>query len=239
MRETIVFFRDDDVGELTDALRFHFDVLLKHEISCAYQAVPDYLDDECAREIRRLVNSQSRLVHFNQHGLHHEQELEGERVYSEFAGGRSYADQLRDIRTGRDQLADRLGSAFEADVFTPPCHKYDRKTLRALGALGFKILSAGIRVDRASQFYYGVGRLLGRVELLGRRVSYHQRFTPERKIAEVSVVIDVHEDRDASDNLMDKSADQQLQANGWAVVCGRRRERHPDVSVYNLLCVLR
>lgn len=32
------------------------------------------------------------------------------------------------------------------------------------------------------------------------------------------------------------AAMQELQANGWTVVCGRRRERHPDVSVYNLLC---
>ena len=71
MRETIVFFRDDDVGELTDAMRFHFDVLLEHEIPCAYQVVPNYLDDECAREIRRLFNLHPGLAHFNQHGLYH------------------------------------------------------------------------------------------------------------------------------------------------------------------------
>lgn len=207
MRETIVFFRDDDVGELTDAMRFHFDVLLKHEIPCAYQVVPNYLDDECAREIRRLFNLHPGLAHFNQHGLYHEQELAGARVHSEFAGGRSYAYQLRDIKTGRDLLADRLGSAFEADVFTPPCHKYDRETLRALATLGFKTLSAGVRIDRASRLFYDVGRLFGRVELYGRRVSYHQRFTPERRVAEVSVVIDVHQQRDASNKPVDKSAD--------------------------------
>lgn len=27
-----------------------------------------------------------------------------------------------------------------------------------------------------------------------------------------------------------------LEAGDWAVVCGRRRERHPEASVYNLLC---
>ena len=58
------------------------------------------------------------------------------------------------------------------------------------------MLSAGVRTDPASRLYYFVGHLLGRVELLGKRVSYHQRVTPEKRLTEVSVVIDVHEDQD-------------------------------------------
>ncbi|MEZ7979165.1 MAG: DUF2334 domain-containing protein [Myxococcota bacterium] len=217
MGETIVFFRDDDVGEMTDPLRFHLDVLLERDIPCHYQVVPDYLDAECAGALRQLKQTHRDLLHFNQHGLHHEQTLNGEQVYSEFAGGRPFEDQLGDIRLGRERLEQALGDAFEGDVFTPPCHKYDRETLRALGELGFKTLSAGVRTDPASRFYYFVGHLLGRVELLGKRVSYHQRVTPEKRLTEVSVVIDVHEDQDDAGNRIDKDVD-----TLWGEFCAAR-----------------
>lgn len=201
MGETIVFFRDDDVGEWTPALRFHVDLLLELGISCHYLVVPSYLDAGCAATLRDLKQAHSALVHFNQHGHTHEQILDGVAVYSEFAGGRPYADQRDAIERGRDRLAGMLAEAFEGDVFTPPCHKYDGNTLRVLGDLGFDTLSAGVRVDPASRVYYTVGRALGRIELLGKRVSYHRRVMPERRLAEVSVAIDVHEDQDAGGRI--------------------------------------
>ena len=54
MGETIVFFRDDDVGEWTPALRFHVDLLLELGISCHYLVVPSYLDAGCAATLRDL-----------------------------------------------------------------------------------------------------------------------------------------------------------------------------------------
>ena len=232
MRETIVFFRDDDVGEMTDPLRFHLEVLLERGIPCHYQVVPDYLDAECAGELRRLKQTHQDLLHFNQHGLHHEQTLNGLQVYSEFAGGRPFEDQLADIRLGREQLEAALGDAFEGDVFTPPCHKYDRATLNALGELGFKTLSAGVRTDLASRLYYFAGRMLGRVELLGKRVSYHQRMTPEKRLSEVSVVIDVHEDQDGAGNRIDKDVDAL-----WAEFCvAREALKAVGVMTHHQVC---
>ncbi len=207
MGETIVFFRDDDVGELTDPLRFHVDLLLEHGIACHYQVVPCYLDAEAAGWLRRVKAEHADLVHLDQHGLRHEQTLGGELVYSEFAGGRDFDDQLTDIREGRDRLADALGDAFSAQVFTPPCHKYDARTLRALGELGFDTLSAGIRTDLPSRLYYAIGRGLGRVDFLGRRVSYHCQRTPQPELAEVSCTIDVHQDTDARGERLDKALD--------------------------------
>lgn len=207
MQATKVFFRDDDVGVLSDSLRAFFDVLIEHGIPCHYQVVPDYLDADSAAELRLLKRAHPTLIHFNQHGLHHEQLLAGRSAYSEFAGGRAYEDQRADIAEGRAVLERLLGDAFEADVFTPPCHKYDAETIRALGDLGFEMLSAGVRIDRASKLYYAVGRLLGRVDFLGKRVSYHGRLMPDTRLAEVSVVLDVHEAQDARGDRIDKSAE--------------------------------
>ena len=68
-------------------------------------------------------------------------------------------------------------------------------------------LSAGLRTDFPARVYYQLGRALGRVELLGKRVSYHRRFTPDPRLAEVSVVVDVHEDLDANGARIEKTAD--------------------------------
>lgn len=205
MGETIVFFRDDDIGQVTDPLRFYVDLLLAHEIPCHYEVVPAYLDAEAAGWLRQLKAAHPDHVFLDQHGLRHEQVIGGEHVFSEFAGGRPYADQVRDIGEGRDQLEQALGDAFSGEVFTPPCHKYDADTLRALGDCGFATLSAGVRTDALSRAYYALGRTLGRVDFLGKRVSYHRGITPDARLAEVSCVIDVHMDEDGQGNLLVKS----------------------------------
>lgn len=222
VRETKVFFRDDDVGAWTDPLRFHVELMIEYTVPCHYLVVPAYLDDTCARALRDLKQRAPALVHFNQHGFTHEQQVGGEIVYSEFAGGRPYADQRADIEKGRDQLAERLGEAFEGDVFTPPCHKYDEVTLEALRDLGFDTLSAGIRVDPVSRLYYGIGRALRRVDWLGKRVSYHCEVVPRTGLNEVSATIDSHEDVDEQGVRVEKTADQL-----WAEFEGARR--HLDV----------
>ena len=100
-----------------------------------------------------------------------------------------------------------LGECFDASTFTPPCHKYDDRTIEVLADLGFSILSAGVKVDRVSSIYYAAGRSLGRVSLLGKRVSYHCRRTPESRLTEVSVCIDVDEDVDSAGNKIEKGVD--------------------------------
>ena len=206
--ETLVFFRDDDVGEMSGPLRCVIETLLEASIPCNYQVVPEYLDDGAVAELKGLQAAHPELIFLNQHGLRHCQEIKGLRVATEFAGGRSFESQLRDIEQGRDRLASALGESFSADIFTPPCHKYDGQTLRALGDLGFSTLSAGVRGDWGSQRYYEIGRALGRVELLGKRVSYHMCQTPDPRLTEVSVSIDVHEDLDGAGRRLDKTAEQ-------------------------------
>lgn len=207
MNETLVFFRADDVGEMTEPLRGVLSTLISAEVPCHYQVVPSYLAAAAAIELRKLQGEHPDLVFLHQHGLHHFQTINGERVTSEFAGGRPFAEQLEVIREGRDALKRELGESFSPDMFTPPCHKYDEQTLRALGDLGFSILSAGIRADLPSRIYYAVGRLLGQVSFLGKRVSYNLGRTPDPRIRELSCSIDVHEDSDANGRRMDKTVD--------------------------------
>lgn len=205
---TKVFFRDDDLGELTTALRTVVELLVEEGVPCSYQVVPRFLTEEAARFAGDVRAANPGLVFLNQHGLNHEQTIGGEHRYSEFDGGRPYAEQKRDIEQGRDQLRAMLGEHFDDHLFTPPCHKYDDTTVQVLGDLGFRVLSAGVKVDAVSRLYYGVGRALGRISLLGKRVSYHGRATPVAGVREISVSIDVDEDVDSAGNKLEKSCDQ-------------------------------
>ncbi len=204
---TKVFFRDDDVGELTGPLRTVVEILTAEGVPCSYQVVPSFLTEEAARWIGGVRAEHPDLVFLNQHGFRHEQTIGGEHRYSEFDGGRPYEEQKRDIEEGRVVLRDMLGEHFDAHLFTPPCHKYDDTTVSILGELGFRVLSAGVKVDAISRVYYGLGRALGRVSLLGKRVSYHGQATPIAGVCEVSVCIDVDEDVDAAGEKIEKSCD--------------------------------
>lgn len=202
---TTVFFRDDDVRSLDPLCRVA-SLLLEADVPCSYQVIPAHLDDETARRLRELKAAHPARVFLNQHGLHHEQRVDGERRWSEFDAGRPPAEQRAAIAEGRKRLEDRLGEAFDGDVFTPPAHKYDAATLEALVELGFRVLSAGTRVDLPSRLYYGLGRRLGRVRWLGGRVSYHAGPTPVPGLTEVSVCIDVDEDTDRAGRRLEKDA---------------------------------
>lgn len=204
---TRVFFRDDDVGELAQPLRDVVELLIEEGVPCNYQVVPKFLDAAGASYMMDAQREHPDLVILNQHGLRHEQTIDGEQRYSEFDGHRSYDEQRQDIEQGREILQDRLGECFDGSIFTPPCHKYDDATVEALATLGFSVLSAGVKTDAVSSIYYTLGRALGRVSLLGKRVSYHGRKTPGSRLAEVSVCIDVDEDIDAAGNKIEKSVD--------------------------------
>jgi len=208
---TTVFLRDDDVGRLTAGLRAVVELLIEEEVPCNYQVVPAFLDAETADWLAALRSRHPERIVLNQHGFQHAQVLRGRPVYSEFAGGRPYAEQHRDIAAGRDRLRAALGDAFDASIFTPPCHKYDGSTVRALQALGFRVLSAGVRIDLPARLFYRFGRALGRATLLGQRISYHpgpRRGVPgEPPLVDVSVCIDVDEEKDATGARIEKDAD--------------------------------
>jgi hypothetical protein len=219
-----VFFRDDDAGPWVEPLRAVVELLIEEAVPCNYQIVPAHLAAETADYLRSRRQACPELVHLNQHGYRHEHTVGGERSFAEFSGGRSLADQQAAIGRGRELLQARLGEDLGPAVFTPPCHKYDRNTLRALQALGFTVFSAGLQTAPAARAYYALGRGLRRVSFLGKRVSYHGARIPGTTLLELSGAIDVDEECDARGEKIRKSAEdlhaewQRLEPLGLPVV---------------------
>lgn len=224
-QSTAVFFRDDDVGACSGALRSVVELLLAEGVPCNYQIVPALLEPQTAEYLRAQRARHPGLIELNQHGHRHRGVSGGQADWAEFGGGRSEDEQRREIRAGRETLQRLLAGDFGASIFTPPCHKFDAATLRALGSLGVAVLSAGVRTGALARIHYGVGRALGRAFLFGQKVSHHGGRIPGFELAELSVAIDVDEDLDRRGARLEKTAAQLASE----FECARRL--HPIVGV--------
>jgi len=186
-----VFVRVDDVTRVTPGLRVIVSTLLAGGIPANYAIIPRHLTPEAAEYMKRQRRENPGMIELNQHGYCHEQVIGDKPYWSEFSGSRPYEEQATAIAAGRKILCEMLGEDFGARVFVPPSHKYDENTLLAMEACGFDVLSAACYSRLPARLYYGLGRRLAAVNLLGHRVSYHCRRIPRHAIAEMSIAIDV------------------------------------------------
>ena len=185
------FIRDDDVGALTEALRFFVETFFERELPVSYQIIPANFTQEAADYLLEKWRARPDLIEFGQHGLTHSMIVRGRQIWREFGPERSYEEQSRDIAEGMRILRDRLGDEPPIRVFTPPQHKYDGATVRAAAAAGHRIFSGSSYPSRHHQLAYRMGRALGLSSLRHHGISYHERVRPEASIAELSISIPV------------------------------------------------
>ncbi|MBT9471356.1 MAG: DUF2334 domain-containing protein [Pseudomonadota bacterium] len=186
-----IFIRDDDVGAPTAALRGFVEAFARNQIPVSYQIIPKALTPECVQFLRAEKAKTPELFEFGQHGLTHEMTVNGRRMFYEFGPERSYEEQLEVIRAGREILQEQLGADFNGEVFTPPRHRYDRNTLKALRAVGVTILSASSYPGLQHRIAYGVGRAFGLSNLGRPGVPYHGAIRPDSGLFELSISVAV------------------------------------------------
>lgn len=190
-RPTRFFFRDDDVGGLTDEFTAFFGAFSARGLPVSYQIIPERLTTECAAFIQAEQEAHPDLVEFGQHGLRHEMMARGKLVYYEFGPERAYAQQLADIQSGLTLLRERLGPDVDLSVFTPPKHRYNRDTLKAIRASGFEVLSASSYTTPLHRSAYAFGRALGLTNLGRPGIPHHGAVRPDSGLFEISVAVGV------------------------------------------------
>ncbi len=206
MQECVVFFRDDDVDRLTDELVEFVDLFLTLGVPVNYQLVPGKLEDDACAFVLDKRERYPELIRLNQHGYMHEHVVNGVHTWHEYSGNRPYEDQHNSIQCGQRILREKLGSFFDGRVFTPPGHKYDDNTLRALEDLGFQILSASSYTSFPARLYYKLGKLVRRDRLLGKRISYNGQLLPGHRLREISVTVDADMATNVFGNLILKTS---------------------------------
>ncbi|MBS0333321.1 MAG: DUF2334 domain-containing protein [Proteobacteria bacterium] len=191
-----LFLRDDDVGALTPEFRSFFDLFADAGLPVSYQVIPELFTDECAAYMEARRTRTPALVEYGQHGLRHEMMVRGQLEYYEFGPERTYDQQLQDILEGQALLRRRLGGDIPLQIFTPPRHRYDRNTLKALSAAGFTVLSASSYSGLPHRLAYGAGRALGLTNLGRPGVPWHGRRRPDSGLFELSVAVGVDDGGD-------------------------------------------
>jgi len=154
--EIVVIFRYDDYSSRssTDAEMAIIGTFKKYRLPVTFGVVPfptegRFIDpapqkllaltEEKARILREAV--QAEIVEAAQHGFsHHSTRDKYDGGWTEFDGV-DYDTQLRKILRGKKYLESVVGGPV--DVFIPPFESYDRNTLKALDAAGYKILASG------------------------------------------------------------------------------------------------
>jgi len=187
------FLRDDDIGELTDALRLFVEAFVARGLPVSYQIIPAKLTRDCADYLVDIEGRHPDLIEFGQHGLRHEMTLGGKRLKREFGPERSLSQQRADIAEGQRLLVERLGRPL--DLFTPPQHKFDGNTVRAAAESGHRVFSAASYATVHHRLAYSMGRRIGLSSIAHHGISYHGTTRPEAPLSEVSISVAVDNGR--------------------------------------------
>jgi hypothetical protein len=189
------FVRDDDIGELTPALKHFVATFVRLSIPVSYQIIPALLTEECATYLAGISRDYPDLIEFGQHGLRHRMNVRGKELKREFGPERSAAEQSSDIVEGLKMLHEKLRPDRPISLFTPPQHKFDRRTVQAIAAAGHTTFSAACYPTLHHRAAYTVGRSLGLSSLRHHGISYHGRRRPEANVRELSISIAVDNGR--------------------------------------------
>lgn len=197
--ERRLFFRLDDVDELTPAVRALVELFVARKLPLHCAVIPGRASPETARF---LLASRERFpgIEFGTHGWMHE-----ERGWGEFGGNRPYDAQRADIEKGRARMRDLFGEG-SAPVFTPPWGKWNRWTPKALADAGYRILSAGFPDSRRQRWLGPAARALGLATIGRVPVSYHPGPVASSGLREISVSVDVAADGEDLAGAADRAA---------------------------------
>ncbi len=188
---TRIFLRDDDVSTLSTAFVDFFAIFKSANLPVSYQVIPETLDDACAEFLRGELEQGAGLVEIGQHGLRHQMIVNGKLEFYEFGPERTFQQQLDDILAGKALLRDRLGADVSLDVFTPPRHRYDRNTLKAIRQAGYSVLSASSYTSWRHRAVYAGARMLGLTNLGRPGIPRHGGVRPDSGLFELSVAVGV------------------------------------------------
>lgn len=143
-KPTKVFLRDDDapweIAHLEKLLARVANVGLTMDVA----TIPNDLTQKNVSALRNLQRCYGSTLRLHQHGFsHRNQETHGRKC--EFGPGRSVAEQMQDIGTGKQRLADSFDNI--EPIFTPPWNRCTQDTVSALKAFNFKVLS---RIEKSA-----------------------------------------------------------------------------------------
>lgn len=177
-----IFFRNDDVTDLTPQLRQVTDLFLEEGVPLHHAVIPCRATERLVEWLRTLAEREPTRIGVDLHGWDH-QTFQGAPEF----GSRVPSSVQRDhLVLGRDWMRERFGSLFSG-ILVPPHNGYTRTTVRLLHELGFTGLSGWARDGSwlfrlAQPVLYGLNR--------GELWGWNGRRFPGTRIVQCSVTVD-------------------------------------------------
>ena len=177
-----LFFRNDDVTELTPHLQELAELFLDRGVPLHHAVIPGRSTDELAKWLVQLAESRPALIGIDMHGWKHER-YNGR---PEFGAHVPEGIQKEHLIHGRGWMVERFGPSFSG-VFVPPHGCYNRTTVSLLDQLGFQGLSAWARTGSLrSRILSPIRYHLNRGEL----PSWNGRRFPRSRVLQCSTTFD-------------------------------------------------
>lgn len=177
------FVRNDDVNILDRELVEVTQRCVNEGVPIVHAVEPANITDETVAWLRDQKRQHGRLIEIMQHGYDHRKRGKGE-----FGGTRTYEDQYRDLRRGRELLEDKFGTDF-SPCANFPFGPYNEAAIRALDDLGFRVVNSHYNKKMSRRIFYAFGHLARRGRLLDRHVSWNLRDYPGTSLFCIDVSI--------------------------------------------------
>ncbi|MFX0196547.1 MAG: polysaccharide deacetylase family protein [Candidatus Hodarchaeota archaeon] len=154
-------------------------VFVERGIPITHAVEPANVTGDAVSWLKQVKKDHPDLIELVQHGWDHSLHGKGE-----FGGKRSYEDQLRDLKRGKDKLEDIFNAGF-FPMLTIPFGVYNAATIKAANSLGYKVICSHYNYRISRRIFYAVGHLLGKGKLFGRHISNHLNYYPGTTMFEI------------------------------------------------------
>ncbi len=191
----IVNFRNDDVRHVLDSSLIKIsELFIEKKIPLTYAVEPANLTTEVIDWLKEKKETYPDLIEIVQHGYNHNYnfyiEKNGKIKKGEFGSKMTYEEQFNLISKGQllmNKYFDKLW--FNAFVF--PCGAFNKESIKVLDNLNFEVVTGVHHHDLKHKFFYTLGRILNKKELLGHTVSYNLKNKLKSNVFEIGTGISI------------------------------------------------
>ncbi len=137
--KNIVFFRNDDVGEIDKTIVLLMALFEKYDIPLSLQVVPKNITKEFVDYYNSLGKKQ--LFDIGQHGFDHLPVMNNGKNEGEFGKSKKLEEKRESIEKGWKIIEEKFGKQ-SVKIFTPPWGTMDQETYKILKLYGYDAVSA-------------------------------------------------------------------------------------------------
>lgn len=181
----ILFFRNDDIrNNLDDSLVKITKIFVEKNIPITHAIEPANVTKKVVDWLIEVKKKYPDLIEIMQHGYDHGHKNKIKK--GEFGGQRSYEDQYKDIKAGKDLMDEYFGNLW-FPAFNFPYGTYNPEAIRAVNDCGFKVINSHFNIEWKRQIFYKIGHILRKGFLFNHHVSWNLDYYPNTNLFEIDI----------------------------------------------------